>query len=434
MQMQQAPNRNQALFSPPSFLLREKRWGRRRQKKKHPIPERLVSIVKKWKKILLLVLAFAVAILGSSIVTMQLLTRGRTPAEDKAAEVSAYLDRFFIDDYDEDALADAAAAAMVEATGDRWSYYLTAEEKSSYDEQMQNAYVGIGVTITLQEQDGGMRVEQVTAGGPAEEAGMQVGDIITEVEGESTLTLGMAGTRAKVRGEEGTSVALTILRGGERLTLTVERRSIETAVATYEMLDDQIGYVKIANFDTRCFDETSAAIDALLDDGAQALIFDVRNNGGGYKDELVKILDRLLPEGILFQSEDYSGNKQTDRSDAACIELPMAVLVNQDSYSAAEFFAAALQEYDWATVVGTKTCGKGNFQTGFPLSDGSYLNISIGKYYTPQGRSLTDIGVTPDEEIEYDDETYAKLYYGQLPDEEDTQLQAAIGILTDEIS
>ena len=298
---------------------------------KHPIPERLVSIVKKWQKILLLVLAFAVAILGSSIVTMQLLTRGRTPAEDKAAEVSAYLDRFFIDDYDEDALADAAAAAMVEATGDRWSYYLTAEEKSSYDEQMQNAYVGIGVTITLQEQDGGMRVEQVTAGGPAEEAGMQVGDIITEVEGESTLTLGMAGTRAKVRGEEGTSMALTILRGGERLTLTVERRSIETAVATYEMLDDQIGYVKIANFDTRCFDETSAAIDALLADGAQALIFDVRNNGGGYKDELVKILDRLLPEGILFQSEDYSGTKQTDRSDAACIELPMAVLVNQDS-------------------------------------------------------------------------------------------------------
>ena len=266
MQMQQAPNRNQALFSPQSFLLREKRLGRRRQKKKHPIPERLVSIVKKWQKILLLVLAFAVAILGSSIVTMQLLTRGGTPAEDKAAEVSAYLDCFFIDDYDEDALADAAAAAMVEATGDRWSYYLTAEEKSSYDEQMQNAYVGIGVTITLQEQDGGMRVEQVTAGGPAEEAGMQVGDIITEVEGESTLTLGMTGTRAKVRGEEGTSVALTILRGGERLTLTVERRSIETAVATYEMLDGQIGYVKIANFDTRCFDETSAAIDALLDD------------------------------------------------------------------------------------------------------------------------------------------------------------------------
>ena len=393
-----------------------------------------MSILKKWQKSLILVLAFAVAILGSAIVTMQLTYREQTPAEAKTAEISAYLDRFFIDDYDEEKLADAAASAMVEATGDRWSYYLTAEEKSSYDEQMQNAYVGIGVTITAQEELGGMRIEAVTAGGPAEEAGLLAGDIITEVEGESTLTLGMAGTRAKVRGEEGTSVVLTILRGGERLTLTVERRSIETAVATYEMLDDQIGYVKIANFDTRCFDETSAAIDALLDDGAQALIFDVRNNGGGYKDELVKILDRLLPEGILFQSEDYSGTKQTDRSDAACIELPMAVLVNQDSYSAAEFFAAALQEYDWATVVGTKTCGKGNFQTAFTLSDGSMLNLSIGKYYTPQGRSLTDTGITPDVEIALSDEDGAKLYYGQLEKADDAQLQAAIREITQKLS
>ena len=149
---------------------------------------------------------------------------------------------------------------------------------------------------------------------------------------------------------------------------------------------------------------------------------------------MVKILDKLLPEGVLFQSEDYAGKKQTDTSDAACIELPMVVLVNRDSYSAAEFFAAALQEYGWAKVVGEKTCGKGNFQTGFQLSDGSLLNISIGKYYTPQGRSLTDIGVTPDVELEYDDDTYAKLYYGQLSDEEDTQLQEAIGILTSKIS
>ena len=160
----------------------------------------------------------------------------------------------------------------------------------------------------------------------------------------------------------------------------------------------------------------------------------MRFDGGGYKDEMVKILDKLLPEGVLFQSEDYAGKKQTDTSDAACIELPMVVLVNRDSYSAAEFFAAALQEYDWAKVVGEKTCGKGNFQTGFQLSDGSLLNISIGKYYTPQGRSLTDIGVTPDVELEYDDDTYAKLYYGQLSDEEDTQLQEAIGILTSKIS
>ena len=323
---------------------------------------------------------------------------------------------------------------MVEATGDRWSYYLTAEEKSSYDEQMRNAYVGIGVTITAQEELGGMRIEAVTAGGPAEEAGLLTGDIITEVEGEKTLDLGMTGTRTKVRGEEGTFVTLTILRGEESFPVSVERRSIQTPVATYEMLDGQIGYIKIANFDTRCAEETNAAMDELIAQDAKALIFDVRNNGGGYKNELVKVLDKILPEGILFQSEDYQGSKQIDRSDADCIDLPMAVLVNQDSYSAAEFFAAAIQEYDWGTVVGTKTVGKGNFQTAFTLSDGSMLNLSIGKYYTPQGRSLTDTGVTPDVEIALSDEDDAKLYYGQLEKADDAQLQAAIREITQKLS
>ena len=280
----------------------------------------------------------------------------------------------------------------------------------------------------------GMRIEAVTAGGPAEEAGILVGDIITEVEGEKTLDLGMTGTRTKVRGEEGTFVTLTILRGEESFPLSVERRSIQTPVATYEMLDGQIGYIKIANFDTRCAEETNAAMDELIAQGAQALIFDVRYNGGGYKDELVKVLDKILPEGILFQSKDYKGTKQADRSDAACIKLPMAVLVNQDSYSAAEFFAAAIQEYNWGTVVGTKTVGKGNFQTAFTLSDGSMLNLSIGKYYTPQGRSLTDTGVIPDIEITLSDEDGAKLYYGQLEKADDAQLQAAIREITQKLS
>ena len=393
-----------------------------------------MSILKKWQKSLILVLAFAVAILGSAIVTMQLTRREQTPVEAKTAEIGAYLDRFFIDDYDEEKLADAAASAMVEATGDRWSYYLTAEEKSSYDEQMQNAYVGIGVTITAQKELGGMRIEAVTADGPAEEAGLLTGDIITEVEGEKTLDLGMTGTRTKVRGEEGTFVTLTILRGEESFPVSVERRSIQTPVATYEMLDGQIGYIKIANFDTRCAEETNAAMDELIAQDAKALIFDVRNNGGGYKNELVKVLDKILPEGILFQSEDYQGSKQIDRSDADCIDLPMAVLVNQDSYSAAEFFAAAIQEYDWGTVVGTKTVGKGNFQTAFTLSDGSMLNLSIGKYYTPQGRSLTDTGITPDVEIALSDKDGAKLYYGQLEKADDAQLQAAIREITQKLS
>lgn len=390
--------------------------------------------MKKWQKILLLVLAFAVAMLGSSALTLHLVTRGRTAVQNKTAEVDAYLDTFFIDDYEEAALADAAASAMVEATGDRWSYYLSAAEKSTYDEQMQNAYVGIGVTISTQEDAGGLRIEAVTAGGPAAEAGLLPGDIITAVGGEDALTLGMTEVRTRVRGEEGTFVTLTIARDGTEFDVSVERRSIQTVVAEGRMLDDSIGYVKINNFDTRCYDETAAAIDDLLAQGARALIFDVRNNGGGYKDELCKVLDKLLPEGDLFRSRDYKGREQVDTSDAACIELPMAVLVNEDSYSAAEFFAAALQEYEWATVVGTKTCGKGNFQSAFTLSDGSMLNLSIGKYFTPNGRSLTDIGVTPDVTVELSDADAALLRYGRLSAENDAQLQAAIAAITPKLS
>lgn len=399
--------------------------------------------MKKSHKILFCVLCVfaAIACLGLTWMAASRVTSARIyemleamPVTEKTSEISAYLEQYFIDDYDEDALADAAASAMVTATGDRWSYYLSAADYQSYEESMNNAYVGIGVTIVVDEEAGGLRVESVEAGSPAYEAGIEVGDIMLEVEGQKTIDLGTTGTRNLVRGEEGTTVHLKFRRGEETYECDVLRASIQTVVAESRMLEDSIGYVKINNFDARCYDETSACIDDLLEQGAKALIFDVRFNGGGYKDEMVKILDKLLPEGVLFQSEDYAGKKQTDTSDESCVELPMAVLVNRDSYSAAEFFAAALQEYHWAKVVGEKTCGKGNFQTGFRLSDGSLLNISIGKYYTPQGKSLTDIGVTPDVEIEYDDDTYAKLYYGQLSDEEDTQLQEAIGILTSEIS
>ena len=398
---------------------------------------------KGWKIVLAILCAFVIAA-GSFIAAVQYLNtryaaalsarEEDSPVQAKAAEVQEIIETYFIDDYDEDTLADGAASGMVDATGDEWSYYLSADEVAAYEESMANAYVGVGITITEDAEAGGMRVEEVAAGGPAEEAGILVGDIITEVEGEKTLDLGMTGTRTKVRGEEGTFVTLTILRGEESFPLSVERRSIQTPVATYEMLNGQIGYLKIANFDSRCAEETNAAMDELIAQGAQALIFDVRYNGGGYKDELVKVLDKILPEGILFQSKDYKGTKQADRSDAACIKLPMAVLVNQDSYSAAEFFAAAIQEYNWGTVVGTKTVGKGNFQTAFTLSDGSMLNLSIGKYYTPQGRSLTDTGVIPDIEITLSDEDDAKLYYGQLEKADDAQLQAAIREITQKLS
>ena len=190
-----------------------------------------------------------------------------------------------------------------------------------------------------------------------------------------------------------------------------------------------MGLVTIENFDSRCAEESIAAIESLLEQGAQKLIFDVRNNPGGYSDELVKLLDYLLPEGDLFRTERYDGQEHVDTSDASCLDVPMAVLVNADSYSAAEFFAAALQEYEAAVVVGTQTCGKGYFQTTYQLSDGSAVALSIGKYFTPNGVSLIDVGVIPDIPVEVDEETAADILYGRLEPQEDPQVQAAVNAL-----
>lgn len=398
---------------------------------------------KGWKIVLAILCAFVIAA-GSFIAAVQYLNtryaavlsarEEDSPVQAKAAEVQEIIETYFIDDYDEDTLADGAASGMVDATGDEWSYYLSADEVAAYEESMANAYVGVGITITEDAEAGGMRVEEVAAGGPAEEAGIRVGDLLLAVEGEDVLTLGIDGTRNLVRGEEGTHVNMHFSRNGTEYDVSVERRSIETPAVTGELLDENIGYIKIDNFDERSAAETIAFVKDLIGQGAEALLFDVRFNPGGYADELVKVLDYLLPEGDLFRSVDYAGREEVDTSDASCVELPMAVLVNEDSYSAAEFFAAALQEYEWATIVGSQTYGKGNFQTAFYLSDGSMVNLSIGKYYTPGGKSLSETGVTPDVVVDLDDEQYALLYYNALEQADDPQFQAAIDTLTQKIS
>lgn len=335
----------------------------------------------------------------------------------------------FIGEAEAEKLEDAAASAMVSATGDRWSYYISASDYEAYAEQMANAYVGVGITIQQQEGSVGFLILNVTAGGPAEEAGLMANDLLIRVENTDVRELETSAVRDLVKGKEGTNVSMTVMRQGQAMTFSVERRKVQTPVAAYEMLDSGIGLVTIENFDSRCADETIAAIEALLDAGAEKLIFDVRNNPGGYAHELVKVLDYLLPEGELFRSVTYDGKENVDRSDADCLELPMVVLVNGSSYSAAEFFAAAMQEYDAAVVVGQQTCGKGYFQTTIHLNDGSAVALSVGKYYTPNGVSLAGVGVTPDQWVEADEETESAIYYGTLSPSEDPYIQAAVKLL-----
>ena len=336
----------------------------------------------------------------------------------------------YIDGADPKVLEDAAAEAMVKATGDRWSYYIPADQYDAVMNNKNNTYVGIGITIMATQDGTGLEILKLEPEGPAKEAGILPGDILTAVEGQSVKELGTTGAADLIQGEPGTFVNVEVLREGESLAFTVERRQIQQQVATYEMLPDKVGYIKIVNFNTNCAKDTIAAVDALIEQGAESLVFDVRFNPGGYTSELVEVLDYLLPEGPLFRGVDYLGNETLDESDADCIDLPMAVLVNSDSYSAAEFFAAALQEYDWATVVGEQTVGKSNFQYTLRLKDGSAVALSTGHYFTPNGVNLTEAGgLTPDVVSEVDEETAAKIYSDLLEPEEDPQLQDALAAL-----
>lgn len=347
----------------------------------------------------------------------------------KLSELEMLLSQCYIGDVDVSALEDAAASAMVDALGDEWSYYMNAEDYKNYKEIMSNSYVGVGITVQVREDRQGLNIVSVVPGGPAEEAGLKAGDTLTAVDDQSVLGMDLNDITPLIRGEEGVKIKLTVDRAGESLSFNVERRKFDMVVATGKLLEGNVGLVTINNFEGRCAEETIKAIEDLLDQGAESLIFDVRNNPGGYKREMVKVLDYLLPEGEIFRSEDYMGNKDVDYSDASCLDIPMAVLVNMESYSAAEFFAATLDYYDAATIVGEKTYGKGYFQTAFQLMDGSAVNLSIGKYFTPDGKSLAGVGLTPDVEIVVDEETEIGILQGSLDIKDDPQLQAAVNAL-----
>jgi len=371
-------------------------------------------------------LSYVLVAMLATCITMQLTVKTGTGKLDRLENL---IQERFIGKADGEALEDAAAAAMVKATGDQWSYYIPASQYEAHKERSENAYVGIGITIQQAEDESGFLIVMVDPDGPAQEADIMVNDLLIAVEDQDVRGMTADEVRELIRGEAGTKVSLTVMRQGEHQTLAVERRRIESPVATGEMLEGGVGLVKISNFDERCASESIAAIEKLQQEGAKKIIFDVRNNPGGYAEELVKLLDYLLPEGDLFRSVSYDGTEKVDTSDASYLDMPMAVLINGSSYSAAEFFAAALQEYQAATIVGEPTVGKGVYQTTISLGDGSAVALSTGKYFTPKGNSLTDVGVPPDVRVDVDEETEEKIYYGTLSYAEDPQIQAAIQVL-----
>lgn len=393
------------------------------------------------------VMAFAAAAAAVTFVVTFLLVQWQfnSKLEDRAAldsELSKYIEartdieKSFVGDYTEEELLDGAVKGMVDGLGDRWSHYLSAEDYESYQENISNKYVGIGAVIDATDTEDGFRITKVYPNSPAADAGLEAGDTITAVNGVLISDMEYDTATAAIRGEEGTTVELTITKadGSEAKAAGIVRRAVNIPVVSTELLDGNIGLITIDNFDDNSDQETEQAVNRFINSGVTGIVFDVRNNPGGQLSELLDLLDFILPEGTTFISRDKAGNEKTYTSDASCIEIPMAVLVNASSYSAAEFFAAALQEYGWATVVGEQTFGKGYSQIPIRLSDGSAIILSTNEYFTPHGVSLIGTGLTPDYPVEMSEEDQAKLLAGTLSRDEDAQLQKALEVVKAEAS
>ena len=344
----------------------------------------------------------------------------------KLKSVADIVDKYFVGEYEEADAIEVALAGYVAGLDDVWSAYYTAEQTASIEEDEANQYVGIGVTYSTAAETL-YQITAVTPGGPADLAGILPGDKLLTAAGVDVNTLETGDDLAAlVKGEIGTQVTIVVERAGEPLTFNITRDVIYTYSVTSRMLENNVGYIAIADFDSNVDDEFREHLTTLQEQGAKGFIFDVRNNPGGYVSVMHEMLDGLLPEGPVITMVDKAGEEMPLTSDADMLEMPMVVVTNEYSVSAAEFFAAALQEYDMATVVGTKTSGKGYSQQTFKLSDGSSVHISTTRYYTPKGNSLAETGVTPDLVVELPLEDLNLLLSGKLADADDEQLQSAI--------
>ena len=319
----------------------------------------------------------------------------------KYAAVAGIIEDRYIGDSDPEDMCDAAVSAMIASTGDRWSYYMTAEEYENYKEYVANAYTGVGITILQDEETGGLEIVSVNDGSPAEAAGLVSGDVLIAVDGEELTGMTTSEVKSIIQSKNGNEMHFTVIHAdGSRSEIPVTSGEIKVKAVTYEMLDGNIGYIRIVNFEVGSAEGTIDAVEELTEQGAKSLIFDVRSNPGGRVSELTELLDYLLPEGDIFVSVNKVGEETVTKSDSSCVELPMAVLINADSYSAAELFAATLSEYGWAVTVGEATTGKGRSQITISLADGSAVHISTNAYLTPDRVDLSAVGgIVPDYEV-----------------------------------
>lgn len=378
---------------------------------------------KKVKLSSLIIVCLAVALLAG--VGVYMLVMGQFGSRDafldaqKYVEIEKLIEDNFIGDTSGEEMFDSAASAMVRSLNDKWSYYMDAEEYEAYKLSSANEYAGIGVSVKLND-EGRVEVVSVTSGTPAASAGISAGQYIVSIDGQKTEGMSITDVQTLIRSLLNKDFSMVIAdQKGNESTVTLNCEIIHKSSVSHKLLDNKVGYVKIENFEAGSGEEAIKSIEYLISIGASSIIFDLRDNPGGLLSQLIEVLDYILPEGEIFVSVDKEGNETVTSSDKTCLKYKMAVLVNADTYSAAEFFAAALQEYNWATIVGERTTGKSRSQITIETSDGGAVHLSTRQYLTPNRVDLVEAGgVAPDLEIANTDSS------------KDAQLEGAIKALS----
>ena len=344
----------------------------------------------------------------------------------KLGKLETYIRGYYLDEIDDKQLEDYLYYGLVAGLGDPYAAYYNEEETQSMMDSSSGNYCGIGAVFSQNLVTGIITVSRVYEGCPSYEAGILPEDILYMVEGEDVTGQDLTNVVTKIKGEEGTEVTISMLRGEEILDFTMKRQMIEVPTIEHEMLENQVGYILITEFDGVTAQQFSVALKELQENGMEGLIIDLRNNGGGSLDAVCEIADELLPEGLIVYTEYNDGERIDRNSDAACVDVPMAVLINGASASASEILSGALQDHGAATIVGTQSYGKGIVQSVLDLQDGTALKLTSAKYYTPNGNNIHGVGITPDVEIDLPEELKTEV---TLSLEEDVQLQKAIEVL-----
>ena len=346
----------------------------------------------------------------------------------KLSQVEQVVSARYVGDYDESETMDSLLSGYVEAV-DPHGEYMNADAYQQYQDESSGKYAGLGITVRYISTTGNMKVTKVNQGSSADSVGIKAGDIVYKIDGVDVSTMTETEAQNLLKGKAGTSIVLSIYRDEESYEKEITYSEYTSSTVKYRVINDTVGYVRFDAFDTKTASEFDKAYSALKDKGISSLIFDVRNNDGGTLESVCKILDEILPKGTIVTIETKAGAKtSTIESDEKQIVMPMAVLINGNTYSEAELFAAAIRDFKKGTLVGVTTYGKGVAQQVVPLGDQTAVYLSTQIYYTPSGESFDGVGISPDVTEKMSDEDLSNFY--ELTDAEDVQLQAALSALS----